>query len=255
MRRSIAILAAVVGLSACTTPPPVPNYRLAQGDRVGIMVDVGDTLFYTNSGAPSRKSSGSRTSVKRYSGDWGLGRYITERLSGELRKGRGFDVVDLYSHGISYYRLAGLIVARDGTWAVRPSRRQMYNRLVRELRLKAVVVVAEKRMYVTSNCTESGCANYYSDGHGLFRVNGVLANKYYAVAAYQTDVFILNPPANPALGRAFKELERRRVGRIRRFGLPRDPKNISAVEWRPVTAHLRGYVNRLAVLVSSTLRR
>ena len=255
MKRAVAILAVLFGLSACAAPRPDAYYQLSPGDRVGIMVDVGDTLYYTISRVPSGKSSASRITVKRYPGEWGIRRYVTERLTGELRGSGGFEVVDLASHGFAYYRIAGLIGARDGQWAVRPNRGQIYQRLLRQLRLKAVVVVTERRTYVTSRCTEYGCVNYYSTGHGLVRVSGDLTNKYYAVAAYQADVFILDPPANPGLGRAFKALEKRQVGRIRGFRDPRDPKKIPVARWRPVIAHLHGYVKRLAVLVSNTLRR
>ena len=258
MKRAVAILAVfavMVGLSACTSTPPEAYYQLSRGDRVGIMVDVGDTLYYSNWSMPSAKSSSSRVTVKRYPGEWGIRRYVTERLTAELRKSGGFEVVDLASHGFAYYRIAGLIGAKDGQWAVRPNRGQIYQRLLRQLRLKAVVVVTERRTYVTSRCTEYGCANYYSTGPGLVRVSGDLANRYFAVAAYQADVFILDPPANPGLGRAFKALEKRKVGRIRGFRDSKDGSKIPVARWRPVTAHLRGYVNRLAVLVSDTLRR
>ncbi len=255
MKRAIVILAVVFGLSACATPPPEVHHRLSPGDRVGIMVDVGDTLIHTASGLPKGKNAATQTTITRYPGEWGIRRYVTTRLTTELRKTGGFEVVDLASHGIAYYRIAGLIGARDGRWTVRRNREQMYQHLIRKLRLKAVVVVSERRLHVTSYCTEYGCANYYSTGPGLVRVRGFLSDQYFAVAAYQTDVFILDPPANLALGKAFKALERRRVGRIKNFVPPKDPSEISAAAWRPVTAHIRGYVSRLAVLVAGTLRR
>ncbi len=255
MKRAIVILAVVFGLGACTTPPPEAHHRLSPGDRVGIMVDVGDTLIYTASKVPTGRSSAARTTVKKYPGEWGIRRYVTTRLTTELRKTGGFEVVDLASHGIAYYRIAGLIGAKDGQWTVRRNREQMYQHLIRKLRLKAVVVVSERPLHVTSYCTEYGCTNYYSKGPGLVRVRGFLSQQYFAVAAYQTDVFILDPPANLALGKAFKALERRRVGRIKHIVPPKDPSKISAPAWRPVTAHIRGYMSRLAVLVAGTLRR
>ena len=83
MNRAIVILAAIFGLSACATPPPEPHYRLSPGDRVGIMVDVGDTLIYTASNVPTGFSA-ARSTVDRYPGEWGIRRYVTTRLTTRL---------------------------------------------------------------------------------------------------------------------------------------------------------------------------
>ena len=252
---STVLFAAVVLIGGCgSSPPSVNYYRLAAGDRVGILVDIGDTVFYTRVQGTGDKVLQRDARLKSYSGDWGLRTHMARRLAEELRTKGGLQAVDLADHGIAYYRIAGLVGRGDGGWVVRPSRRAVYDRLVRELRLKAVVVVTERQILATYKCTAQGCRNYYSPGQGLVRVQGDYGDTYLSAAAYEADVFTLDPPDNLGLQPVFKSLEERRVRRLRRFALPRDERKISQQVLAPLAVHLRFYLDRLAGQIADTLR-
>jgi hypothetical protein len=257
MKRALYTLAAAVimmTLNACGGAPEVSYYQIGPGDKVGVFVSVGDTLFHSASGEPKGDLEGPRSTVKRYTAEWGIRRYIKSRLVADLQGRRGLKVVDLRRQGVTYNQLAGLIARRGGEWAVRPNRQGIYDRLMRELKLKAVILVTERRTYATSFCVKDGCVDYYLGGHGLISIGDAVFRKYFSVAAYETDIFILDPMANLGLGGTFKRLDKKRVRRLRGFTEPRDLKKLTNKDWGRVLIPIKGYVDELVGVIGDTLR-
>jgi hypothetical protein len=100
MRIAFLFFMTIVVLSGCTNIPPIPNYHIGQGDRIGILVDVGEQIFY------SRVGISPRMKTKAYPINWEMGQTIVQALTRELGKNGKFEVVPLRKHGFTYAKLA-----------------------------------------------------------------------------------------------------------------------------------------------------
>ena len=163
------------------------------------------------------------------------------------------DVVDLRKHGIRYRQVAGLIDVKDKKWIIPAKRQEIYNRLRKDLNLKAVVVVTETRILAMVNCGSAGCFYFYSLGHGIFSKSTPFWFKFYSAAAYKSNIYILDTPSNSGLGADYRELKKDRAKHMRGFPDPKDIKNFPPAEWGPVRGHIEAYIDRMAAKIASTL--
>jgi hypothetical protein len=88
----------------------------------------------------------------------------------------------------------------------------------------------------------------------MFTINVPFGYQYRSVAAYNTDIFILNPPSNPALDVPFQNVQRERSSRLSDFKRPKNIKDLAPEEWAPAKAQVKAYVHKMAAAVSRVLR-
>src|SRR6266446_5740584 len=138
--RSIGLACVVMlVLSGCATSPPIPSFETKRGDRVGILVDIGDGPVHTHIGTTVFNNF-----EKKYLYRWNLDSAVAEVLKNSLSKS-GFAVVDLENEGLRYSDVTPLVVGDGEKWKVAPGKENT----VREL--------AERKGQLPNSILLPGC--------------------------------------------------------------------------------------------------
>ena len=237
----------VVLLSGCATVPPAPSFQLSSGDRVGIIVDVGEGPAHTHVGTTIFNNF-----TKQCDYDWGLEAAIVESFTRSL-SASGFEVVDLKAQGYSHAQLTALVDAKNGGWAVSPERDEIVSQLLETENLRSVVVIGEDRVLAALECGAFGCVDRAMDAPGVFTRSILGLTGYTAVAAIDMNVYVLEPPVDLA---QLKPL----VGKMNKLAVPlpdyRKPeafKNITLEEFEPVKLAIVDIVDKLSSEAASAL--
>jgi hypothetical protein len=249
MNRLLIVLAALILLSACASAPPSPNFRIEKGAKVGVFVDI--TTYLHHYHGSSVLFGGIN---KLYDLDPGLNGYVKDSLTKALERDGSYEVVDLNDLGFSRFELAFLITLSDDAWRVPPSHTKVYKKLKDELGLKAVVVVNERLVNAATLCYGLVCSPLYAMRQGLFTQGNMLVGDIYtSVAAYLTEIFVLDPPVN--LSRVPNGIEVWKGRYTRMENVPKSPdiKNISAETWTYTIKVIKAYVDRLYTVTRKLL--
>jgi hypothetical protein len=242
----IGILSAIF-LSGCATSPPVPKIELTQGDRIGVLVDSGNTLSHLHVGTTVFNNFS-----RSYDYKSNLRSDISQAVEKSVQKA-GLTVVNLQTAGFNYSDISNLVQAAGDKWQISSGKESIALRLKKELNLKAILVVKEGRVLASLECYGGPCAERYMDSSGLFTRSFFGDTNYVAVAAYQWNVFVLDPPADFALDPTFRKIIRIPSIRLERFKDPADFKNLTQNELAPVQDAILQFVGNATSEAIKTL--
>jgi hypothetical protein len=240
MRIATALLVAAFVLTGCATAPPLPRIESSRGDRIGLLVEAGDSPGHTHIGTTVFNNF-----EKKYSYSWNLGEDVTRTIERTVR-GAGLEVVDLRKEGLRYPDVSGLIDAGGEKWQVAPKKADAFRRLREQLGLKGVLLVKETRVMTARECSGGPCSERYADRSGLYTRSFLGVTRYDAVAAYEWNVFVLDPVADAAQVDPLQSMLSMPSASLSGFRDPEDFKNLTEAEFAPVRDAILRFVEGVA---------
>ncbi len=242
----IAAITALV-VAGCATSPPLPRIEAARGDRVGILVDGDDDLSHTHIGTTVFNNFN-----KKYPFAWHMNGEVTRTIEQRVRDA-GFTPVNLRDERIQYADVAGLVQPTSDQWKVAAGKDEAFRSLRDRLRLKALIVLKEASVLVGKKCYDSPCEERYVHASGLYTRSAFGLTAYYAVAAYQWNVFVLDPIADTASADPLKSVLMDSATRAPRLKDTTDFHQLTEAELLPVRDAILHIVEKNAVEAVKTL--
>jgi len=236
MRFTAIILIATSFIAGCATAPPLPKIESSRGDRIGLLVEAGDSPSHMHIGTTIFNNF-----TKKYPYNWNLSADITRTIEQSVR-GAGFTVVDLRQEGINYAEISDLIQPSGEKWQIAFGKEEIIYRLREQLQLKALLVVKETRVMAALECMGGPCSERYADSSGLYTRSFLNLTSYNAVAAYQWNVFVLDPVADAAKVDPLSSMLRIPAIFLSGFKDPADFKNLTETEFAPVRKAILRFV-------------
>lgn len=240
------VLAAVL-LGGCATAPPVPSFETRRGDRVGILVDIGDNPTHTHVGTTIFNNF-----EKRYPHRWDLDAAVAGALKDTLSQA-GFEAVDLEAQGLRHVDLAALVVENGQAWAVASGREGAARDLAQRRGLRAVVLVKEQKTMAHLECHGGPCTERYTSGAGLYTRSILGLTTRYAVPAFGMHVYLLDPPADLARTGPLRSLVARPAVLLPAGAGPANLEQVSGAEWRTVRDAIVAATRRTAAEIAKAL--
>ena len=229
MRIAVLISITALFIAGCATTPPLPKIESSRGDRIGLLVEAGDSPSHTHIGTTVFTNF-----TKKYPYNWNLSADVTRTIKRTVRSA-GFTAVDLRKEGINYADVSGLIQAAGEKWQIASGKEEIIRRLRDQLRLKALLILKETRVIAARECIGLGsCYKRYADSSGLYTRSAFVVTDYKAVAAYQWNVFVLDPIADAAKADPLRSMLRIPSTPLSGFKDPADFENLTEAEFAPV---------------------
>lgn len=228
MRIAALISITALFIAGCATSPPLPKIESSRGDRIGVLVEAGDNPSHAHIGTTVFNNFS-----KKYPYNWNLRSEVTRTIEQTVRNS-GFTAVDLRAEGINYADVSGLIQGTGEKWQITSGKEETMRRLREQLRLKAVLVLKETRVMTALECAGGPCSERYADNSGLYTRSFFGLTRYNAVAAYQWNVFVLDPVADAAKADPLRSMLRIPSTPLSGFKDPADFENITEAEFAPV---------------------
>jgi len=169
----------LVIFTGCIKQPEVPKYTINQVDKIGYIIEESGDVYHAHMGTTIFNNL-----EKDYAYNWQLEKEIDSLMKENVKR----ELINLKEKGISFSDVDKLIVAEDGKWVIK--NKEAYTKLKNGLGLKAVLVIHQTGTYVQTGrdpilMKRSGLAS-----HNLFGLK-----RYFAVSAYDNDLYLLNPVA------------------------------------------------------------
>lgn len=234
-------------LAGCATSPPVPSFETKRGDRVGLLVDIGDGPLHTHIGTTVFNNF-----EKKYPYKWNLDSAVTVALTNSLSKA-GFTVIDLENEGVRYGDITSLIVGEGGKWKVVPGKENTVRELVERKSLKAVVLVKETRVMTALECAGGPCSERYANASGMYTRSFLGLTRYNAVAAFGLNVYMLNPLADISKADPLRTMMRIPAIPLGNFAAPANFEQITEAELVPVRDAILKFSDRMAAEIAVAL--
>ena len=228
MRLTVLISIAALFIAGCATSPPLPKIESTRGDRVGVLVEIGDNPSHTHIGTTVFNNF-----AKKYPYKWNLSSDVMRTVEQTVRNS-GFTAVDLRAEGIQYSDVSGLIQAAGENWQITSGKEDALRRLRDQLHLKALLVLKETRVMTALECAGGPCSERYADASGLYTRSFFGLTRYNAVAAYQWNVFVLDPVADAAKADPLRSMLRIPATPLPGFKDPANFENLTEAEFSPV---------------------
>ena len=252
MKKIFIFLLTLTFITSCASLgiPKVTEFKIPPGSKIGFLVEeevtfpthrhVGTTVFNNFS--------------KSYENEkWVLKPLIEENLYKYLSKDDLYKVVNLEDEGISYSDIGGLIVYKNGQWVVDSSKSSSFEKLKNQLGLDAVIVVKEQEVLAYLECAGGPCTSWTINSSGLFTRSFLNIKNYWAVAAFDTNIYIINTPTNAAVCESFRKFEDLRSSNIRHSFKPKNLKEITSEEWAKVKNQVDTYLNSMTEMIPGLL--
>ncbi len=223
-------IAAITALfiAGCATSPPLPKIEAVAGDRIGVIVDVGDSPSHTHIGTTAFNNF-----VKKYPFNWNMNAEVTRTIEQSV-KSAGLVPVNLRAEGIQYADVAGLLKPSGEKWQIAAGKESTIRRLRDQLRLKALFVLKESRVQTDLECYGGPCSERYASASGLYTRSFFGSTRYNAVAAYQWNVFVLDPLADTASADPLSSMLRMPATPLQKFKDPANFEKLTEAELLPV---------------------
>lgn len=248
IRRAALALLTLLLVSCATPPPPAPSFTLAKNSKVGVLVALNSTAVHEHVGTTVFNNFSTERQLT-----WDLPKRASNAFSSGLTA-NGFDVVELGAQGFTKNEVDDLVVASGTSWQPNPVRSATLSRLKDELGLSAVVVVYDVRTLADLECGGGPCAERYVRTSGLFTRSFFGLTRYFAVAAIDAKVFVLQPAAELSAFDPIAKVRTNRVKLLTDMREPRDFKRLSDDEFQPVADWIGAYVDQIATASASALR-
>jgi hypothetical protein len=234
-------------LAGCATSPPIPSFETKRGDRVGLLVDIGDGPLHTHIGTTVFNNF-----EKKYPYQWRLDSTVAEVLRTTLSKS-GFTVVDLENEGIRYNDVTPLVIGDGEKWKVAPGKENTVRELAERKVLKAVVVVKEARVMTALECAGGPCSEHYANASGLYTRSFLGLTRYKAVAGFALNVYVLNPPADISRADPLRTMMRMPAIPLGNYPTPANFEQITEAELLPVRDAILKFSEQMAAEIAKAL--
>lgn len=221
MRITILISIATLFIVGCATSPPLPKIESTRGDRVGVLIEIGDSPSHTHIGTTIFNDF-----AKKYPYNWNLSSDVTHAVEQTVRNS-GFTAVDLRAEGIQYSDVSGLIQASGEKWQIASGKEDTMRRLRDQLHLKALLILKETRVMARNG-------ERYAGASGLYTRSSFGLTSYNAVAAYEWNVFVLDPIADAAKTDPLRSMLQISETPLLGFKDPANFENLTEAEFSPV---------------------
>lgn len=226
-------IAALIAISAllfagCSSSPPLPTIESKRGDRIGVLVDIGDSPTHTHVGTTVFNNF-----TKKYPYAWNLNSEIARTVHQAIRNS-GLTPVDLRLEGIQYADVSELIQAFGEKWQVGSGKEEAVRRLRDQLKLKALLVLKEGRVMTALECAGGPCSERYADASGLYTRSFFGSTRYHAVAAFHWNFFVLDPVADAAKADPLRSMLRIPATPLLAYKDPATFDNLTEPELSPV---------------------
>lgn len=235
-------------LSGCaTSPPSAPSVELKRGDRVGILVESSDNLTHTHVGTTVFNNFSTR-----YPYDMALKSKVYQTVENAVRAA-GLQAVNLSDAGVRSVDLSGLIELSGNEWKTGPGKEDALIRLKNDLNLRAVLTIRTARALAMVECSGGPCNFRYVNEPGLFTRSVFGPTRYFAVAAYQWNLYSLDPVADLARVKPLVDTVYLPSTPLRGFKDPADFKKLTADELVPVLEGILESVQTAATVAVQSL--
>ena len=234
-------------LAGCATSPPIPSFEIQRGDRVGVLVDIGDGPVHTHIGTTAFNNF-----EKKYPYQWRLDTTVAEVLGHSLAKS-GLTVVDLEKEGVGYSDVTPLVVGDGEKWKVAPGKENTVQELANRKGLKAVAVIKEARVMTALECAGGPCSERYANASGLYTRSFLGVTRYHAVAAFALNVYVLNPPADISRADPLRTMMRMPAIALGNYPAPRNFEQITEAEFLPVREAILKFSEQMAAEIAKAL--
>ena len=231
MKRPICGLVVVIAtvLAGCATPPPpVPPIQSQRGDRIGVFVDIGDSPTHTHIGTTVFHNF-----EKTYTYHWDLKARVTEAIADALNHA-GLQAVDLEAEGVAFPQTTGLVVPDGRAWRIAAGKDDLLHQFRDQLHLRGLIALQEGTVVAALECTGGPCSVRYVDRPGLYTRSVLTFTRYYAVAAFKWNLFVLDPPADMATADTLDQVLQAPGVPLISYGAPANFYNLTEAEFAPV---------------------
>jgi hypothetical protein len=237
----------ILTLAGCATSPPIPSFETKRGDRVGVLVDIGDGLVHTHIGTTVFNNF-----EKKYPYRWNLDSAVAETLKSSFSKS-GFAVVDLENEGLRYSDVTPLVVADGEKWKVAPGKENTVRDLAERKGLKAVIVVKETRVMTALECAGGPCSERYANASGMYTRSFLGFTRYNAVAAFGLNVYVLDPLADIAKADALRTMMRMPAIPLATYPVPANFEQLTETELLPVRDAILKFSDHMGTEIAKAL--
>ena len=110
MRITALVSFVAILIAGCATTPPLPKVESARGDRIGVLVEAGDSPSHTHVGTTVFNNF-----ARKYPYDWNLSAEVQRTIERAVRDA-GLTVVDLRREGLTYADVSDLILPAGVNW-------------------------------------------------------------------------------------------------------------------------------------------
>lgn len=236
--RALLGLLPVLLLAGCASAPHGPAFTMQRGERIGLLVETRDTPVHTHYEAGGGASV---RSARAYPYDWRLDGAVTETVRRQLTLA-GFTVIDLESQGLRHADLDGLVQASGRRWQPEPG---ALTSGLREQGMRAVVLVRDAHTLAARDCNGGPCERI-AEGPGIYSNSIEGVTSWRAVAGFNWNVFLLDPPGDLAVAQPLRSTLA--MPAVELFGQPRpaDPSALTEAELAPVRERVLDYVEATA---------
>ena len=253
MKNVLFLLTVTLLLVSCASPlgiPKVSDFKVSPGSKIGILViEEGEHPIHTHIGTTIFNNF-----VKTYENQsWTLKSQIEENLNKQLSNDNLYTVINLEDEGISFSDVNDLVVYKSGEWMIDDSKLSTYDKLTKELGVDAIVVAKEQEVLAYLECTGGPCTAFTTEASGLFTRSFLGIKSYWAVTAFDTNIYILNAPTNAAGCKSFRNQEELRSAFIRKGFKPKDLKSITPEEWTQVKVGVDKYIKDMTAMIPGIL--
>ena len=238
-------------LTGCATvpPAPMPEINLGGGSKVGVLIDIGSNPVHSHVGTTVFNNF-----EKTYGTvQWDTASQISSMVVSKLRK-ENFEVIDLAQVGIQPDHLDELVVAKNKEWQLGEGKQDALSKLD-ALGVSSVVLIREEETLASLECTGGPCNSFMISGQGLFTRSFLGIANYFAVAAYETDIYVLKPYADLSKCPSFQDHDRMKSMMVNHEVQVGDIKNVTQAEWQSVKKFVIGYMDRSTSKVAALLKK
>lgn len=237
---ALAFLVVLVGCASLSPPPDLPIYAAPPGARVGLLLAISPTAAHEHVGT---------TIFNNFSAEqhfpWSLPDQVHADFVQALQRS-GYEVVELDPAKYRPDLLVKLLHRDSGHWTVAPEQAQDFTALRDELHLAALIVAFSAPTLVSRECTQYGCSDRIAQQSGLFTRSMLFATSWFAVPAFETAVFNLDPPIRLSAYEPLAAIAEHKVKRLRDMKDPKDFNSLTDEEFAPVSEWVADYAQQMA---------
>lgn len=166
-------------ITGCVNQPDIPEYHLNKNDKIGYIVESSGDVYHAHMGTTIFNNM-----EKTYKYNWKLEKSIKDSLEKNVHR----KLINLSKYNIKYSDIKDMIIAKDGKWII--SKKDAYKKLLNKLHLKGVILATQETTYVVT-----GRDPIVMKKSGLASHNFIGLKRYFAVSAYDFNLYLLQPKA------------------------------------------------------------
>lgn len=190
MLRAILVSFCITLLTGCASAPTPPAMNFHEGGRIGLYIDVSETIKHKHVGTTIFNNN-----EKIYPVQWDFANSIQHIVSSSLQK-NGYEVVIIPKGSIAVNSESRMIEYQKESWIVPPSGKKLFETLRNDMKLDAMFIFQKGNTLVNLECGSGGCSPHYMDAPGLYSRSMFGLAYYLGSWGFDWYTYSLNPPAD-----------------------------------------------------------